>query len=63
MVHNSEEALDIIEHYLEESLPSVNMKEMTLKTRAMMSNLNLLKGQILEFRDNRQGAADCYKVC
>ena len=60
MVHNSEEAVDIIEYFLEESLPTVNMMEMTIKTRANLSSLYLLKG--LEVRDDRQGAADCYRL-
>ena len=63
MVNEGEQALDIIEIFLEETQTTINEKESnSMKTRAMLSNLHLLKGQILESRDNRLGASESYKV-
>ena len=59
MVHESEEALNIIEDMMEEQI--ISTEEADLKTRAMVSSLQLLRGQVYESRDNRPGAADCYK--
>ena len=52
MVHKREEALNIIEDMMEDA---------DLKTRAMVISLKQLRGQVYESRDNRPGAADCYK--
>ena len=59
MVHESEEALNIIEDMMEEQI--ISTEDADLKTRAMVSSLQLLRGQVYESRDNRPGAADCYK--
>ena len=59
MVNESEEALNIIEDMMEEQI--INTEEADLKTMAMVSSLQLLRGQVYESRDNRPGAADCYK--
>jgi len=63
MVNEGEQALDIIEIFLEETQTTINEKESnSMKTKAMLSNLHLLKGQILESRDNRLGASESYKM-
>ena len=54
MVHKSKEAISIIEDMMEEQMSST--EDANLKTRAIVSSLQLLRG-----RDNRLGAADCYK--
>ena len=59
MVNESEEALNIIEDMMEEQI--INTEEANLNTRAMVSSLQLLRGQVCESRDNRPGAGDCYK--
>ena len=59
MVNDSEEALNIIEDMMEEQF--INNEEADLKTRAMVSSLQMLRGQVYESRDNRPGASDCYK--
>ena len=59
MVNESEDALSIIEDMMEEQI--ISTEEADLKTRAMVSSLQLLRGQVYESRDNRPGAADCYK--
>ena len=58
MVHESEEALNIIEDMMEEQI--ISPEDADLKTRAMVSSLQLLRGQVYESRDNRPGAAACY---
>ena len=50
---------NIIEDMMEEQI--ISTEEADLKTRAMVSNLQLLRGQVYESRDNRPGTADCYK--
>ena len=59
MVNESEEALNIIEDMIEDQL--LNTEEADLKRRVMVSSLQLLRGQVYESRDNRPGAAVCYK--
>ena len=59
MVNESKEALNIIEDMMEEQI--ISTEEANLKTRAMVSSLQLLRGQVYESRDNRPGASDCYK--
>ena len=59
MVHESKEVLNIIEIMMEEQI--ISTEDADLKTRAMVSSLQLLRGQVYESRDNRPGAADCYK--
>ena len=59
MVHESEEALNIIEDMMEEQI--ISTEETDLKTRAMVSSLQLLRGQVYESRDSRPRAADCFK--
>ena len=63
-VQETDEALAIIEHVTEEVLPGElkHAEDSDPRRNAMISNLYLLKGQIYEGRDNRQAAAECYKV-
>ena len=51
-------------HVTEEVLPGElkHAEDSDPRRNAMISNLYLLKGQIYEGRDNRQAAAECYKV-
>ena len=58
-MNESEEALNIIEDMMEEQI--ISTEEADLKTRAMVSSLQLLRGQLYESRDKRPGAGDCYK--
>ena len=44
MVHESEEALNIIEDMMEEQI--ISPEDADLKTRAMVSSLQLLRGQV-----------------
>ena len=61
LVNDNEEALLIIEDVEEELIKNAKSEaNEDLKKRAMISNLYLLKGQILEARDSRVEAADSY---
>ena len=61
LVNDNEEALLIIEDVEEELVKNArNDANDDLKKRAMISNLYLLKGQILEARDIRESAAVSY---
>ena len=53
MVHESEEALNIIEDMMEEQI--ISTEEADLKTRAMVSSLQLLRGQVCESRQQTRG--------
>ena len=48
MVNESEEALNIIEDMMEERQQIINTEEANLKTRAMVTSLQLLRGQVCE---------------
>ena len=54
MVNEREKALNIIKDMMEEQI--ISTEDADLKTRAMVSNLQLLRGQVYKSRDNRPGA-------
>ena len=56
MVHESEEALNIIEDMMEEQI--ISTEDADLKTRAMVSSLQLLRGQVYESRDTEAVRTD-----
>ena len=57
MVNESEEALNIIEDMMKEQI--ISTEEADLKTMAIASSSS--KVMCMRARDNRNGAADCYK--
>ena len=56
MIHECEEALNIIKDMMEEQI--ISMKDADLKTRAMLSSLQLLQGQVYESRDKEAVRTD-----
>ena len=56
MVYKSQEALNIIEDKMEEHI--ISMEVTDLKTRAMVSGLQLLRGQVYESRDKEAVRTD-----
>ena len=59
MIMLSASSLSFTKDMMEEQI--ISTEEADLKTRTTESSLQLLGGQVYESRDNRPGAADCYK--